>query len=165
MVTRSAGAQTSAMNYHPGELQWKSQQKTLWAEVRRATGNGKNRVKIRDLLADERCTRPILDFLHTTAGARAEPPLAGAGGFALSTGVGQAAGTSRSEMQTMILAYSVFSSSSTLTTLPDGLSLDYLPLLHSSNIDTCTYVVYTHSLGADEGGMRREGLFVGKINK
>jgi len=55
-------------HHHPGELQWKSQQKTLWAEVRRATGNGKNRVKIRDLLAGERCTRPILDFLHTTAG-------------------------------------------------------------------------------------------------
>jgi hypothetical protein len=45
---------------------WKLQQKTLWAEVRRDTGRGKNRFKIRDLFADERCTRAILDFLRTT---------------------------------------------------------------------------------------------------
>jgi len=36
-----------------------------WAEVRRATGRGKKRFKIRDLLADERCTQSILDFLRT----------------------------------------------------------------------------------------------------
>ena len=58
--------------------QWKEKQKVLWAEVRRATGKGKNRFRIRDLLADERCTRPILGFLHTTAvgsrvGPRAKP--------------------------------------------------------------------------------------------
>jgi hypothetical protein len=34
--------------------------------VRRKTGRGKNRFKIRDLFADERCTRAILDFLRTT---------------------------------------------------------------------------------------------------
>jgi hypothetical protein len=34
--------------------------------VRRDTGRGKNRFKIRDLFADERCTRAILDFLRTT---------------------------------------------------------------------------------------------------
>jgi len=34
--------------------QWKTKQKTLWAEVREATGRGKNRFTIRDLLADER---------------------------------------------------------------------------------------------------------------
>ena len=32
---------------------WKMQQKILWAEVRKETGKGKNRHKIRDLLADE----------------------------------------------------------------------------------------------------------------
>jgi len=58
---------------------WKTQQKVLWEEVRKATGKGKNRFRIRDLLADGRCTRPILDFLHTTAvgsrvGPRAKPP-------------------------------------------------------------------------------------------
>jgi hypothetical protein len=45
---------------------WKQQQKTLWNEVRRDTGRGKNRFKIRDLFADERCTRAILSFLRTT---------------------------------------------------------------------------------------------------
>jgi ribonuclease HI len=45
---------------------WKLQQKTLWAEVRRDTGRGKNRFKIRDLFADDRCTRPILSFLRAT---------------------------------------------------------------------------------------------------
>jgi hypothetical protein len=45
---------------------WKPQQKILWAEVRRETGRGKNRFKIRDLFADERYTRLILDFLRTT---------------------------------------------------------------------------------------------------
>jgi len=62
--------------------QWKMQQKTLWAEVRRKTGKGKNRFRIRDLLADERCTRPVLDFLHTTGvgsmvGPKAAPPKPG----------------------------------------------------------------------------------------
>ena len=32
----------------------------------RETGKGKNRFKIRDLFMDERCTRPVLDFLRTT---------------------------------------------------------------------------------------------------
>jgi hypothetical protein len=53
---------------------WKPQQKILWAEVRRATGRGKNRFKIRDLFADERCTRPILDFLRTTEVGRRTGP-------------------------------------------------------------------------------------------
>jgi hypothetical protein len=46
---------------------WKRQQKTLWAEMRRETGRGKNRFTIRDLFADERCTRPILEFLRSKA--------------------------------------------------------------------------------------------------
>ena len=33
----------------------------MWKE----TGWGKDRFKIRDLFADERCPRPILDFLRT----------------------------------------------------------------------------------------------------
>jgi len=53
---------------------WKMQQKILWAEVRKETGRGKNRFTIRDLFADERCIRPILDFLRTTrVGARVGP--------------------------------------------------------------------------------------------
>jgi len=46
--------------------EWKSQQKILWAEVRKETGRGKDRFTIRDLFADERCTSAILDFLRTT---------------------------------------------------------------------------------------------------
>jgi hypothetical protein len=45
---------------------WKPQQKILWEEVRRETGRGKNRFKICNMLADERCAQPILDFLGTT---------------------------------------------------------------------------------------------------
>ena len=46
--------------------EWKAQQKILWAEVRKETGRWKSRWKIRDLLADERCGRAVLDFLSTT---------------------------------------------------------------------------------------------------
>ena len=54
--------------------EWKMQQKILWAEVRKETGRGKNRFTIRDLLADERCTRAVLDFVRTTkVGARVGP--------------------------------------------------------------------------------------------
>ena len=42
--------------------EWKAQQKILWADVRKETG----RWKIRDLPADERCGRAVLDFLSTT---------------------------------------------------------------------------------------------------
>ena len=56
---------------------WKPQQKILWAKVRRDTGRGKNRFKIRDLLADERCTHSILDFLRTMRmGSRVGPRVA-----------------------------------------------------------------------------------------
>jgi ribonuclease HI len=58
---------------------WKRQQKILWAEVRKKTQKGKDRVKIRDLFADERCTGAILEFLRTTevgkrVGPRGLPP-------------------------------------------------------------------------------------------
>jgi len=46
--------------------EWKPQQKILWAEVRKETGKGKDRWKVRDLLADGRCSRAVLDFLSTT---------------------------------------------------------------------------------------------------
>jgi len=71
--------------------QWKTQQKTLWAEVREATGRGKNRFTIRDLLADTRCTHAVLDFLRSTkvgsrVGPRAVPPKLGEDG---TTGAGR----------------------------------------------------------------------------
>jgi hypothetical protein len=40
---------------------WKAQQKTLCAEVRRETRRAKDRFKIRDLFADERRSLAILD--------------------------------------------------------------------------------------------------------
>jgi len=38
---------------------WRRQQKILWAEVRRGTERDKDRFKIQDLFADERCSQPI----------------------------------------------------------------------------------------------------------
>ena len=53
---------------------WKMQQKILWAEIRKETGRGKDRFMIRDLFADERYTRSILDFLRTMkVGVRVGP--------------------------------------------------------------------------------------------
>ena len=46
--------------------QWKSQQKTLLAVVSEETGRGKDRFKISELFADERCSKAILDFPATT---------------------------------------------------------------------------------------------------
>jgi hypothetical protein len=45
---------------------WKAQRKILWAEMWKETGRAKNRLKIREPFADERCSRAILDFLATT---------------------------------------------------------------------------------------------------
>jgi hypothetical protein len=45
---------------------WSEQKKTLREEARKETGRGKNRWTIQDLLADERCSRVVLDFLSTT---------------------------------------------------------------------------------------------------
>jgi hypothetical protein len=39
---------------------WKPQQKIPWAEVRKESGRGKDRFTIRDLLADTRCSQPVL---------------------------------------------------------------------------------------------------------
>jgi len=52
---------------------WRLQQKALWAEVRKETGRGWDRWKVRDLLADERCVRPVLDFLSATDVGRLAP--------------------------------------------------------------------------------------------
>jgi hypothetical protein len=46
--------------------EWKRQQEVLWVEVRNVTGRGKDRFKIQDLFADERCSQAILDFRATT---------------------------------------------------------------------------------------------------
>jgi len=53
--------------------EWKTQQKILWAEVQKETGRWKSRWKVRDLLADERCSRAVLDFLSTTDLGRLVP--------------------------------------------------------------------------------------------
>jgi hypothetical protein len=46
--------------------EWKVQQKVLWAEVLKESGRWKSQWKIRDLLADGRCSRAVLDFLSAT---------------------------------------------------------------------------------------------------
>ena len=56
-----------------------SQQKTLWATVRRRPRNfrGRDRTKIAELFADERCSQAILGFLATTdVGRTSGPPVA-----------------------------------------------------------------------------------------
>jgi len=53
--------------------EWKAQQKILWAEVRKETGKWKDWWTIRDLLADERCSRAVLDFLTSTDVVRRMP--------------------------------------------------------------------------------------------
>ena len=49
--------------------EWKPQ-KIMWEEVRKETGRWKDRWKIRDLLADERCSQVVLDFLAREGGCR-----------------------------------------------------------------------------------------------
>ena len=64
--------------------QWKSQRRTLWAtvleETRKLPGHtrGRDRTSIAELLADERCSQAVLDFLATTdVGRTSGPPAAG----------------------------------------------------------------------------------------
>jgi hypothetical protein len=54
-------------------LRWKLQKKILWAEVRKESGRGKDRFKIRGVLAVTRCSQPVLDCLYTTVGRRVPP--------------------------------------------------------------------------------------------
>jgi hypothetical protein len=37
----------------------------MWPEVRKGTGRGKDRFRIRDHFADERCSQALLHFLST----------------------------------------------------------------------------------------------------
>jgi len=53
--------------------EWKPQQKILWAEVKKETGRWKDQWKVRDLLADGRCSRAVLDFLSSTEVGRRVP--------------------------------------------------------------------------------------------
>ena len=53
--------------------EWKPQQKILWAEVKKETGKWKDRWRVRDLLADRRCSLAVLDFLSTTDVGRRVP--------------------------------------------------------------------------------------------
>jgi len=53
-------------------LEWKAQ-KTMLSEVRRETVRWKDRWTIRDLVADERCCRAVLNFLSTTDVGRRVP--------------------------------------------------------------------------------------------
>jgi len=46
--------------------EWKAQQEILRAEVQKETGRWKSWWKIQDLLADERCSQAVLDFLNAT---------------------------------------------------------------------------------------------------
>jgi len=52
---------------------WRLQQKILREEVRKETGRGRDRWKVRDLLADESCVLPVLDFLSATDVGRLAP--------------------------------------------------------------------------------------------
>jgi len=51
---------------------WKDQQAQLWARVKEETKRGKRKWRVGDLLADERCSPAVLDFLRTTYVGRAE---------------------------------------------------------------------------------------------
>ena len=51
----------------------------MWAEVWKEAGRGKSRFKIRDLLADGRCSQAVLDFLSTTDVGRLVTPEEDAG--------------------------------------------------------------------------------------
>ena len=55
--------------------EWKMQQEILWAEVLKKTKRRKSRWTVRDLLADGRCGRAVLDFLSSTDVRRLVPPL------------------------------------------------------------------------------------------
>ncbi|KAI5853747.1 hypothetical protein BZA05DRAFT_394570 [Tricharina praecox] len=56
--------------------QWREQQKILWTEVRKKIGRGKDRFKIRDLFANQECSKAVLYFLTTTTDVgRRVPPL------------------------------------------------------------------------------------------
>ena len=53
--------------------EWRAQRNILWAEVQEETGRWKSRWKIRDLLADGRCSRAVLGFLSSIDVGRLVP--------------------------------------------------------------------------------------------
>ena len=55
--------------------EWKMPQKILWAEVLKETNRWKSRWTVRDLLADGRCGRTVLDFLSSADMGGLAPPL------------------------------------------------------------------------------------------
>jgi hypothetical protein len=55
---------------------WNNQQRILRAEVGKETGRWQSRWKVRDLLADERCSRAVLHILSTTDVGRRVPAAA-----------------------------------------------------------------------------------------
>jgi len=56
-------------------IDWKDQQAVLWARVKEATKGAKRKWRVGDLLADERCSPAVLDFLQSTYVGRAVPPV------------------------------------------------------------------------------------------
>ena len=52
---------------------WRQQQKVLWKEVRKRTKRGRDRFRIADLFADERCSKAVLRFLDTTEVGKTVP--------------------------------------------------------------------------------------------
>ena len=55
--------------------EWKLQQKVLWTDVQKERGRWKSWWKIRDLLADKRCGKAVLDFLTAMDVGRLVPPV------------------------------------------------------------------------------------------
>jgi len=56
-------------------FKWKDQQAVLWARVKETTKRAKRKWHVGDLLADERCSPAVLDFLRSTYVGRAVPPV------------------------------------------------------------------------------------------
>jgi len=54
---------------------WKDQQAVMWARVKEATTRGKQKWRVGDLLADERCSPAVLYFLRSTHVGRTAPPV------------------------------------------------------------------------------------------
>jgi len=53
----------------------RDQQAAMWARVKEATKKGKQKWRVGDLLADERCSPAVLDFLRSAHVGRAAPPV------------------------------------------------------------------------------------------
>jgi len=78
----------------------KPQQKILWVELLKESGRRESRWRIRDFLADGRCSQSVLDFLSTTEVGRQVPAEEDAGarspnGSSESAGTGKRRGEGR----------------------------------------------------------------------